>query len=188
MKRNMIPLPGFEGVEDGTGFHIAPGDYAMKCTSASHKEAQSSGKPMIVFFFVGIAGKAKGKLFKWYCSLKQEALWKLRLTLATLGLPTPDDPSELDPDDVVNIEVVGSVDDHVWEGNTYSRLVAIMASDSIKEPPKLSESEVREMDGDELDDVVTKYNLDTDLSIHKTASKKAAAVIGELEAAGLLEE
>jgi hypothetical protein len=187
MKHTMIQLPGFEGVDDGAGFHIEPGDYAMKCVGASQKEAQSSGKPMIVFFFMGIEGKARGKQFKFYCSLKQEALWKLRMTLTTLGLPTPNDPSELDPDDVVDIEVVGTVEDNLYEGNTYSRLIAIAVSDSIKEPPKLGESEVREMSADELDDVVEKYGFDIDLSDHKTASKKAAAVLAELEAAGMLE-
>lgn len=186
MKPGMIPLPGFEGVDDGAGFHIVPGDYAMRCTGCSREKAVSSGNPMIVFTFMGIAGKAKNKSFKWYCSLNQDALWKLRLTLQMLGLATPDDPSELDPDDVVDIEVIGTVDDHVWEGTTYSRLVAIVEADS-KEMPKLSASEVQEMDVDELDDIVARYELDIDLSEYKTVHKKAAAVIAELEEAGTIE-
>jgi hypothetical protein len=188
MKR-FIQLPGFEGIDDGS-VRIAPGDYLMKCTGCEQRNAMTSGDPMIVFIFVGKEGKAKNKQFKLYCSLNPGALWKLKTTLQTLGIEAPDTPSKLNPDEVVDIEVIGTVEDHTYEGNKFSRLVAIANSENstqVKKRPQLTASELLEMNEDELEDVVEKYGLDIDLANLKTLRRKANAIIDGLEEAGLLE-
>ena len=217
-KTNLIQLPGFDGVDEGGGsFHIPEGDYGMKCTSCTPAVAKSSNNDMIVFTFVGTQGKAKGKKFWLYCALVPEAYWKLKQTLIAFNVETPDDPSSLDPDDVVDVEVIGSVVDNEFEGKTNSKLSYISASDieqdedededeaPAKKParaaatnnkskagngkklPRLAASEVEEMEEDELEEIVGKYGLDIDLATQKTKRRKANAVIQALQAEKMLE-
>jgi hypothetical protein len=158
----------------------------MKCTGCEKKDALTSGNPMIVFTFVGEEGKAKNKRFNWYCSLNANVLWKLKHTLHVLGIETPDEPFELDLDDVVGIEVVGSMGDHEYDRQTSSRLLGIRELEddkavAIKKRPELTADEVREMAEDELEDVVDKYELELDLSAFKTLRRKADAVIAALK-------
>jgi uncharacterized protein DUF669 len=188
--KKLIHLPAFEGVDDVV--RIAPGDYSMKCTGCEQRNAVTSGDPMIVFTFVGIEGKAKGKQFKYYCSLSENVLWKLKMTLETLGVEIPDPPDEMDlnPDDVVDVEVIGNVEDHTYNGITSSRLTAIVSNEETpkKASPKISALEVQDMDEDELEGVVEKYNLDIELSNYSTRQRKARAVKQQLDEAGMLEE
>ena len=211
---NTIQLPGFDGVDEGGGsFHIPEGDYGMKCTSCTQAVSKSSDNPMLVFTFVGTQGKAKGKKFWLYCALVPEAYWKLKQTLIALGIETPDDPSDLDPTDVEDVEVLGSVVDNEYEGKTNSKLDSIALLDAEQEEdedekpakptkaaaaakskngkgkplPKLAASEVEEMEEDELEEIVGKYELDIDLATQKTKRRKANAVIQALQAEKMLE-
>jgi hypothetical protein len=211
-KKGLIQLPGFEGVDaSGGSFHIPEGDYQMKCTSCTPGVSKASGNDMLVFTFTGIEGKSKNRKFWLYCALVPDALWKLRQTLAALGIDTPDDPSSLDPDDVVDVEVVGTVADNEYDGKTNSKLsfIAAAASDTApdvgrrlrgdaaatpkgnskpaKKPEKYAASEIEEMDEDELEDIVAKHDLDIDLSTQKTKRRKANAVIAALQAEKMLE-
>lgn len=53
--------------------------------------------------------------------------------------------------------------------------------------PKVAADDLEDMNEEELDDLVEKYDLDADLSKAKTLRKKAALVLDALEAADLLE-
>lgn len=57
-----------------------------------------------------------------------------------------------------------------------------------KELPKLTADEVNDMDEEALDDVVTKYDLEIDLSEAKTLRKKCAMVTDALEEAKMLDD
>ena len=209
-KNGLIQLPGFAGVEEGGGsFHIPEGDYLMKCTGCTPQIAKSSGNEMLGFTFIGIEGKSKGRKFWLYCVLIPEALWKLRQTLTALGIDTPDDPSGFDPADVIGVEVVGTVVDNEYEGRTNSKVNAISAAEGTSaeapSPPsktapaaaakkgnggkleRLASSQVEAMSENELEDIVAKYDLDIDLSNHKTPRRKANAVIAALTAERMLE-
>jgi hypothetical protein len=130
-RKGFIQLPGFEGVEEGGGsFHIPEGDYLMKCTGVTPAVSKASGNDMLVFTFTGLQEKSKNKRFWLYCSYTREALWKLRQTLVALGVSTPDDPSELNPDDVVDVEVIGTVTDNEYDGKTNSKVTEIAAVDA----------------------------------------------------------
>ena len=152
----------------------------MRCVSVTEENSKAKQRPMLTFKFIGIEGTSKDKPFKLYCSLEVTALWKLRQTLRALGIETPDDPSELDPADVEDIEVIGDVGDHEYDGKTYSKLLEIRAAEDVetqstatttaapakgngKQLPKLGASEVQEMQEDELEEIVLKYRLDIDL-------------------------
>ena len=206
-RKGLIQLPGFEGISaDGGSFHIPEGDYSMKCTSCTPAVSKASSNDMLVFTFTGMEGKSRNKKFWLYCALVPDALWKLRQTLEALGVETPDNPSEFDPDEVVDVEVIGTVVDNDYDGKTNSKLSYIAAFEltgsteastkpaakasngkNAKKPSKLAASEVEEMDEDELEEVVSKYDLDIDLSTQKTKRRKANAVIAALQAEKMLE-
>ena len=214
-RKAMIKLPGFGGVDtSGGSFHIPPGDYAMKCTGVT-QEVSKADNEMLVFRFIGTEGKAKGRGFRLHCTFGENALWKLGQTLQALGVEIEDDPTTFDPDDVVDIEVIGTVADNEYDGKINSRLNEIRASDvedeaddakpatkakatasngnsaattkNKKGPVKMAASEVEDMAEDELFEINEKYDLGVDLDAHKTTRKKANAVIAALQSAKMLE-
>jgi hypothetical protein len=149
---------------------------------------------MIVFLFQGLQGEARNRKFELYCSLNEKALWKLRDTLRVLGIDTPDDDSELDPDDVDGKRVTGIVENHEHQGVKYSRLVTIVNDEDAPEAPrakdngaKVSVAEIQEMDQEDLESLIRKIDLGLDLSKHKTLSKKREAVLRAMEDSEFLE-
>ena len=209
-RKSMIKLPGFEGVDDSGGnFHISTGEYLMKCTSIT-EEISKQNNEMLVFKFDGLEKEARGRSFRLHCTLGANALWKLKQTLRALGVEVPDDPSELDPDDVVGTEVLGTVVDNEYEGKISSRLGEIRSADSEvvddddkpaskkqsasksskngnTKSQKFAASEVEEMEEDELFEINEKYDLGVQLDSFKTTRKKAGAIIASLQANKLLE-
>ena len=202
-RKAMIKLPGFAGVEvGGGGFRIPAGDYAMKCTGVTEETSRNDNE-MLVFRFEGIEGKAKGRSFRLHCALVEKAYWKLRQVLEALGVECPDDPSDLDPEDVIGVEVIGTVADNEYEGKINSRLEEIRSAEgTIEDAPAktatkdnskkkkqqtYAASEVEDMDEDELFEVNEKCELGLNLDAHKTTRKKQNAVIAALQSAKMLE-
>lgn len=63
-----------------------------------------------------------------------------------------------------------------------------LLEDDAEDSDKLKRSEVEDMDGDALEDVIKEHKLDVDLDDFSTLRKKVAAVIKALEAEDLLED
>jgi hypothetical protein len=208
-RKPMIKLPGFEGVDDsGGGFHIAPNEYLMKCVGVTD-EISKQGNNMLVFKFEGLEKASKGRSFRMHCTLGANALWKLKQTLRAMGIEVTDEPSELNPDDVVDIEVLGTVVDDTYEGKPISRLAEVRSPDEIEDDDKpaaskkptasaskkngntkaqkFAASEVEEMAEDELFEINEKYDLGVELDTYKTTSKKRGAIIASLQANKMLE-
>lgn len=197
----------FEGVDSGGGgFHIPEGEYGVKVESVDLKKSDN-GNDMIAWTFVGTEGKAKGKKFYLYTVLVEQALWKLRGTLEGLGVEVPDSSTDIDLDELVGLEGTGLVEDNEYEGRIRSQLVSIISSDEEeevddkkndkkndkkggkkKELVKFSEAEIKDMNEDELEEVIEKCELSVDLSIFKILGKKRTAVINALTEAELIEE
>ena len=201
-RRAMIKLPGFKGVDDSGGnFHIPAGDYAMKCVDVTEEVAKSSSNDMVVFRFLGLERQAKGRQFRQHCTYGANALWKLKQTLRALGIEVPDDPSEFDPEEAIDVTVIGTVIDSEYNGKINSRLGEIRSAEDIKEEeapakkadnskkkqPKLNASEVENMEEDELVNLNEERDLGVDLDAHKTTRRKQNAIIAALQANKQLE-
>lgn len=206
-RKSMIKLPGFEGVDDSGGsFHIPSGDYLMKCLGVT-EDVSKQNNQMLVFKFEGLEKQAKGRQFRLHCTYGDKSIWKLKQTLRGLGIDVPDDPSELDPDDVIDVEVIGTVGDNEYEGKISTRLAEIRPAsgdEAVRDDPppskttkitkttkngnpKLAASEVEDMDEDELFEINEKYDLGLDLDAHKTKNRKRNAIIQGLQSAKMLE-
>jgi hypothetical protein len=134
-RKTPIKLPGFGGVdESGGSFHIQSGDYLMKCLSVEEGISKQDNE-MLVFKFEGLEKAAKNRQFRLHCTLTDNSLWKLKQTLRALGLEVPDDPSDLDPSEVEDIEVIGTVTDNEYEGKVNSRLSEIRAVSDVEDEP-----------------------------------------------------
>lgn len=148
-------------------------------------------------------------------SLKAKALWNLRTCLEALGVGVPDGPMDIEFDELIDEEMLGTITHEEYEGKTRTRLTEYAPLEERdeekvkvkeesddeeddepktkkkgkgKKPPQISEDELADMDVDELEDVVNTYELDVDLDEFKTAKKKINAVKDALEEAGYLEE
>ena len=215
-RKTMLHIPDMEGIDDSGGnFHINSGDYLMKCTGVS-EETSKQDNPMYVFKFEGLEKHAKNRSFRMHCALTPKALWKLKQTLRALGVEIPEgSDGEFDPDDVVGVEVMGTVTDDEYEGKINSRLSEIRAvgdevvddddddkkttttaaaklatgktTKSKNGPPKVAASEIEDMNEDELIDINDRYDLGIDLDAHKTTTRKRNAIIAGLQASKQLE-
>lgn len=198
------------GEGGGGGFHIPEGVYRMRCAEAK-SGVSSNDNDQIEWIFKGMAGKAKGKTFYFYTPLVEQALWKLRETLVGLGVEVPESAMEIDLDELEGLEGDGVVEDDEYRGKIRSKLVGFSTEEAVEEEeaeaearprrtaaktangragkklPKMDESEVKECNEEELEEIIEKYGIeDVDLSEFKTLSKKRTAVIAGLEEKGAL--
>jgi hypothetical protein len=209
-KSNVISLD-FEGVESGGGgFKIPEGEYLMKVIKVEDTESDA-GNSMFKWTFEGQEKKAKGKKFYLYTVYDPpDSLWKLKSLLEALGTDVPDGALDLDLDEMVDLELIGQVGDEEYQGKTTSKLQDFspvdgeggddgddkpadkkgakktVAKKGKKELEAKSADEVKAMDDDEMQELIDTYELDVDLSEHKTPRRKASAIVAALEEKDLL--
>jgi hypothetical protein len=124
----------FEGVDSGGGgFHIKEGSYLMKCTGCEDTESDA-GNAMFKWEFTGQEKAAKGKKFYIYTVYDPPtSLWKLRSLLEALGQEVPDGPMEVDPDEMIDLELIGHVTDEEYDGKTNSKMTDFSSVDGDEE-------------------------------------------------------
>lgn len=213
-KRSNAVSIDFEGVEaeGGGGFHIKDGSYRMKCTGCEDTESDK-GNAMFKWEFTGLEKAAKGKKFYIYTVYDPpDSLWKLRSLLEALGQEVPDGPMDVDPDEMIDLEIIGIVTTEEYQNKEVSKMTDFSSVDGDEEEEEeenkpargakktaakkkgkkeleaLSADEVKAMDEDEMVEVVEKYELEVDLDEHKTPRRKASAIIAALEEKELLSD
>jgi len=191
--------PDFGG--GGGGFHIPDGEYPIKCVSVERKLSKNDSD-MFEWKFEGTKGKAKGKVFYYYTVIEgKEQQQKLGKTLMALGLDFEPGDVEFEPDDVLDAECMGEVATDTYQGEKRSKLQRVFgegeeaeeeeeetrstrkkssANGKSRRPIKVSEDEVKEMNEEELEELVEKHELDVDLSKLKTLARKSKAMIEAL--------
>lgn len=191
------------------GFHIPAGPYPMKCVSVTQKVSKNDND-QFEWVFQGTGGKAKGKQFYLYTVFGQgNKTQKLGKTLEALGIEFEPGELEFDPDEAVDAECIGFVEDDEYQGEKRSKLQRVVPSDAEVEEEeeeeeerparrakangkgkkatvKVSEDEVKEMDEDELESLLDKHEVELDLTKHKTLTRKKNAVIEALTEKGVI--
>lgn len=211
----------FSKVEGRT--NVPDGDYHLKVDSIEPVEGTDGdeGYWRWTFAIIDDDDRYDGKKVGCNTSFKPQALWNLRNLLEALGADIPDEETELDPDDYVDMELVGTVEmqtgangngkyanvtDYApWEEKSSKKGKKDDKKKDDKrsskkddkkdkkkgkkdEPEKLEASKVRDMDEDELEEVVKDYDLDVELDDLKTLRKKVNAVCDALAEKELLED
>lgn len=195
----------FSGVE--TNVLVPEGDYRSKVAEVSQEVAEKSGNEYLKWKFVTIDEdkKLNNKSIFYNTSLQPQALWNLKNLLECLGVDVPDDEMELDLPELVDLEVMLSIEHETYDGKKRPRVVdfsplvdneeEVEAVDDEEEEEEEEEEsevysteEVEEMDEDDLANVVKAHDLKVNLKKAKTLKKKRALVIDALEEAELLED
>jgi hypothetical protein len=247
-KGKRVTIPGMAGVEGRVT--VAEGEYRVRVAEVTQEEG--SAADYLKWKFQVMGKVHSGASIFYNTSLAPQALWNLRGLLEALQFDIPDDDLDVDPDELVGLELMVSVEHDTYEGKKQAKIVdfwpaegAAEASDEDEDEeeeeeakparksrkskraddedeapkrgrkskrtddedeeeedeapkksrkgkkeskPKLQQDDLVEMKQDELEDVVSTYGFDLDLSDFPTLRKMRNAVIEAAEEAGVLEE
>lgn len=214
-KRKRTVSVDFTGVEAGGGSNVPEGQYEVKVDDVEVKTSENSGNDYLAWVFTIVNPKKhKGKKLYHNNSLQPQSLWSLRGLLEQLGVEVPDEPIDLDLDDLIDRTIGVEVQHEDYNGKPKPRIVDFFDFDEggteetsdepvEEEAPKkkskkerreekkkkavtMTEDEVLEKDEDELQELIEEHELDVDLGDFNTLRRKRAAVIEALSEKGLL--
>ena len=152
----------FTGVEAG-GVVLPEGNYEVKVVEVESKTSDNSGNEYLSWEFQVVSPeKHKGKKLYHNSSLTPQSLWSLRGLLEQLGVETPDEPTELDLDDLIDRTVGAEVQHEDYNGKNKARITQFFEFSSEEETDE--EEEVEE-----------------EKPVAKKSSKKAAKPVVEDE-------
>lgn len=156
-----------------------------------------------------VEGDSEGAVVYNNTSLSEQSLWNLRTKLEALGVEIPDSEFDIDLEELVGLQMMGSIELETYEGKKRPRLTDFWeaeAAEAVEEEPKakktrkkkgkkeepreagLTQDDINDMSEEELEDVIEEHELDVDLDEFKTLRKQRAAVIDAAQEAGVLEE
>lgn len=205
-----ISIPDLSDVETTT---ILPEeDYLLEVTEVEQDEGDKG--PYLRWKFEVAEGKHKGSKPKDHItSFAENALFNLRGVLEALGVDIPDEPFDIEMDELVGLQCMGTIEHETYQGRKQNKIVDFFSADDDAkdrekgsagakdkgkpgskskgkqpEPEKIAQTDIDSMDQDELQSLVDDHELDLDLPKLKTLRKMKAAVIDALTEKDLLEE
>lgn len=108
------------------------GDYILKVLEAEAGTSSSSGGDQIVFTLEIAKGEYKGQKVWFYCPLAENSLWKLHAFLTALGVDVPEDETEVDLEELVDLEVVGVLTHETYQGKKRAKMTDFDSVDNYK--------------------------------------------------------
>lgn len=152
-KRTTLRIPGMKDVEGKRP--LAPeGEHLVKVVGVEEREGQNA--PYFAWEFEVVSGKAAGAKIWNNTSLAPQALWNLRGTLEALGVEIPDDDTDIELSDLVDLECMVTVEHEVYEGKKQARIVDVLPVEAKDEdsdtPRKASKAAKPAADDDEDED------------------------------------
>lgn len=210
-----IEIPDLSGVESSSA--VPADDYLLEVVDVEEGEGDKAA--YLKWTFEVVEGKHKGsKPSPHITSFAENALFNLKGVLAALGVEIPEEAFDLDKDELIGLQCMGTVEHETYKGRKQAKIVDFFSTDEPesekeapargkrsadkdtgkeparrtargkKEPDPIAQSDVEAMSQDELEDLVTEYGLDVDLAKQKTLRKMKAVVIDALTEAKLLDE
>lgn len=202
-----LSIPKLSDVEGRTV--IPEDDYKLKVVEVEDGEGDKA--PYLKWTFEIAEGEYEGKKPKaYYTSFAPDALFNLRSVLEALGVEIPDDEFELDKDELIGLEVMGTIEHETYQGRKQMQIVDFSPVEEeksskkgdkkkgddkksakgkkSKEPEKPDEDALGEMDEDELKQVIEDHELDVDPDDFPKVSKLRAAILKAFEDDGEPEE
>lgn len=130
-------IPNLSGVEGRVT--VPEGEYRVKVAEINEKEGNAADYYEWVFAIA--EGQFEGQKLFYNTSLAEQALWNLRSLLESLGIEIEDDDMTLDPDDLMDRELMVMVEHEVYEGKKRSRIVDFSPVDGEAEDSDETEEE-----------------------------------------------
>lgn len=178
---------------------VPEGDYPLKVKTVTQEEGNAAD--YLKWEFVIVGGKYDGKSIKPYnTSLSPQALWNLRGLLEALDFDVPDSAFDLDFDELVDMEMMGSIEHDEYEGRKSSALVDFWPLDGEAGDDaggddagaeeggadELTEDDINEMDEQELAELNRDHKLGVRIAKLKSVEKMREAVLAAAVEAGIV--
>jgi hypothetical protein len=207
-----ISVPDLSKIETRT--KVVDGDYHAKVAEVTME--QGTEHPYLKWKFRIVGPTCVGGTVYNNTSYSPNSLWNLRQLLEALGQEIPDSAFDIDPKELVDLDLQITVENETYEGKQYPRVTDFSAfvdeapparkgRTTVKEeeeevaPAKakgksngkeqeLSADDINDMTQDELEDVIEELDLDVEVASFRTLRKMRAAVIDAAEKAGALTE
>jgi len=202
--KKTIHLPAMNDVE--TRKNLIEGDYVVEVTGVEQKESEKSEYDYLKWELTVNAGPYKGNKIWTNTSFNPKALWNLKNLLVALEADIPDEPEDIAIDEFLGLEMTVTVEmDSSYDGTARPQVIEYSPvggsedgedievkdgdeDDDDDKLEKLTEDNIREMDEEELGDVVKKYDLDVSFKKAKNLRKKVALVIDAMEEGDYIED
>lgn len=146
-RRGGITIPSLSGIEGRV--LVAEGDYHVKVKEVIQEEGQNGD--YLSWKFTVIGGKHDGATLYYNTSLLPQALWNLKSLLETLEVDIPDDEFDLDDDDVVDRELMVTVEHDTYNGKKQARVVDFAPAEAETSSKKDSSKKDDDKGGDDED-------------------------------------
>lgn len=155
---NFRDVEGRGGKKSAGQSRYKPGDYAVKVKKAYFDKSGNKNTKQMVFQYVFIDGKYKGKSMYHRCNLLPQSLWVLRNAIEAMGMKVPSKKVKLDPKKYFGKKLAITIeDDEYKDKKTKKTKVSSKVTDTFllseledaEDAPELDEDE----DEDEDDDI-----------------------------------
>lgn len=127
-KSNTISLD-LSKVEGRVSF--TEGDHLLEVMEVTQEEGSKA--PYLNWKFKAAEGECEGAIVYNNTSLSEQSLWNLRTLLEALGVEIPDSEFDIDLDELVGLEVMGSIELETYEGKKRPRLADFWAAEAAPE-------------------------------------------------------
>lgn len=179
----------FTGVEAGGGSNVPEGQYEVKVVEVEQKTSDNSGNDYLAWEFQVISpAKYKGKKLYHNTSLTPQSLWNLRGLLEQLGVEVPEEPTDIDLDDLIDRTVGCEVQHEEYKGKPKPRIVDFFEFSEEEaedeKPTKGKKSKAEPEEEEEAEEEEPKKKSKKERREERKAKKKAP----ELTEADVLEK
>lgn len=196
-KKRMLSMPNMSDVES---YGLLPeASYHVKVVKVEEKEGPKG--PYLNWELEVVSGEHKGSKVWNITSLTDKSLWILKQWLEALEADVPEEAEEVAAEDYEGLELRITVKHDEYEGKKRPKIsdFEALSGDSAEDvevedetedgkKEKFSVDQIKDMDDDELKDLVKEHGLDVKLKKLKTAKKRVNAVIAACEEEDLLEQ
>lgn len=144
-KSKGLSIPSLADVE--SRIDVPDGEYLVKVEEVTQEDGDKA--PYLKWVFVIAEGKSEGGKLYNNTSLSEKALWNLKTLLEALGVEIPDDEFDIDPEDLVDLELMVSVELETYEGKKRPKIVDFWP---VEEEPKPARGKAKRAAKEEADD------------------------------------
>lgn len=132
-RSSKIEIPDLSGVESSTT--ISVGDYLLEVVGVEQDEGDKG--PYLKWTFEVVEGKFKGAKPKPHItSFAENALFNLKNVLSALGVEIPDEAFDIDKDELIGLQCMGTIEHDSYQGRKQSVIVDFFSADGEEEEPE----------------------------------------------------
>ncbi len=154
-KASGYSVPSLKNVESGRTL-FKEGEYRAKVAKLEPLEKKRGSEGGIWWYFEITEGQYEGKTIRMMTSFAENALWNIKGLLDALDYEIPDDDFDIDPDDVIDKELIISIGTREYEDSSGNMKKASQVENYMKidedDEPKKGKGKSKKAKDDEDED------------------------------------